>query len=182
MKQSAIVTGCRGRLGRAFASRLLQEGFEVHGVDIGETQDRTSAPGERLYFFDLAYEHGDPDGHVERVSGHLENWRRYEAIFVPSSLWIGADSPYGRAKMAIEQLAARYRALGARVVTDRIGYFPGDGIEPDPNEPFYEHRVTGDALYTRVMGRMRPPTETQRAFPVELPHQRPSSSAQHVSA
>ena len=37
--------------------------------------------------------------------------------------------------MTIEHLAARYCALGARVVTDRIGYFPGDGIDPDPNEP-----------------------------------------------
>ncbi|MFA6112942.1 MAG: hypothetical protein WC729_03100 [Sphingomonas sp.] len=182
MKQSAIVTGCRGRLGRAFVSRLLREGFEVHGMDIGETQDRTSAPGERLYFFDLAYEHGDPDGHVERVSGHLENWRCYEAIFVPSSLWIGADSPYGRAKLAIEQLAARYCALGARVVTDRIGYFPGDGIEPDPNEPFYQHRVTGDALYARIMERMRPPIETQRASAIASPSPQAPSSAQCVPA
>jgi nucleoside-diphosphate-sugar epimerase len=156
MKQSAIVTGSRGRLGRAFASRLSSDGFNVHGVEVGETQDRASTPGEQLYLFDLAYQHGDPDGHVDRVVGHLENWRRYEAIFVPSSLWIGADSPYGRAKLAVEHLAARYRALGARVVTDRIGYFPGDGIAPDPNEPFYEHRVTGDALYARVMARMRP--------------------------
>lgn len=156
MKQGAIVTGSRGRLGRAFVSRLLGEGFEVQGVDLGDAPERKPTPGARPYLFDCAYQHGDPERHVERVSGLLENWRRYEAIFVPSSLWIGPDHPYGRAKMAVEHLAAHYSALGARVVTDRIGYFPGDGIEPDPNEPFFEHRVTGDALYARVMERMRP--------------------------
>jgi nucleoside-diphosphate-sugar epimerase len=156
MQNRAIVTGSSGRLGRAFVSRLLREGFEVQGVDIGDARHRRPAPGRRPYLFDFAYVHGEPERHVERVSGHLENWRRYEAIFVPSSLWVSPDHPYGRAKLAIEHLAARYSAQGARVVTDRIGYFAGDGIEPDPNEPNYEHRVTGDALYARVMERMRP--------------------------
>jgi len=161
MKQSAIVTGSRGRLGRAFASRLLGDGFAVHGIEIGETHDHASTPHKGLYLFDCAYQHGDPDGHVERVSGHLENWRRYEAIFVPSSLWISPDSHYGRAKMTVERLASRYNAIGARVITDRVGYFPGDGVEPDPNEPLYEHRITGDALYARVMARMRPTADSR---------------------
>jgi nucleoside-diphosphate-sugar epimerase len=156
MRHVAIVTGSRGRLGRAFARRLVQGGFEIHEVDVGDAHHRDSSLGERLYLFDFAYEHDEPLRHVERVAAHLENWRRYEAIFVPSSMWISPDHPYGRAKMAIEHLAALYSAEGARVFTDRIGYFPGDGIEPDPNEPFYKHRVTGDALYARVMDMMFP--------------------------
>jgi nucleoside-diphosphate-sugar epimerase len=155
MKNTAIVTGSRGRLGRAFVSRLLRDGFAVQGVEVGDAPHRDPAPGERPYLFDFAYVHGEPARHVERVSEHFENWRRYEAIFVPSSLWIGPDHPYGQAKLAIQHLAARYSAQGARLVTDTIGYFPGDGIAPDPTEPFYEHRVTGDALYARVMERMR---------------------------
>ena len=163
MKQGAIVTGSRGRLGRAFVSRLLHQGFEVQGVDLGDAPHRDPAPGERPYLFDLAYTHGEPTHHVERVTAHLENWRSYEAIFVPSSLWIGSDHPYGRAKLAIRHLAAQYRAQGARVVTDPIGYFPGDGVEPDPTEPHYAHRVTGDALYARVMAMMRPPAIREEA-------------------
>lgn len=156
MNTIAIVTGSRGRLGRAFVSRLLGQGFQVQGVDLCDPPHREPARDARPYLFDFAYVHGEPARHVERVTGHLENWRRYEAIFVPSSLWIGPESPYGQAKLAIQHLATHYRAQGARVVTDPIGYFPGDGIEPDPTEPLYEHRVTGDALYARVMGMMLP--------------------------
>lgn len=165
MKKAAIVMGSRGRLGAAFVARLLGDGFAVQGVDLGDPRHRDPAPGERPYFFDCAYQHGDPVRHVERVTGHFENWRRYEAIFVPSSLWIGPDSAYGRAKLAIERLALHYTAQGARVVTDRIGYFPGDGVDPDPTEPMYAHRVTGDVLYARVMARMRPAGSPDRSQP-----------------
>lgn len=150
----AIVTGAKGRLGRAFVSRLRRDGFEVEAVDVGETR-RAHAPGYKPYLFDCAYHHDEPDQHVERVTGHLMEWQRYAAIFVPSSMWIDHDHAYGRAKRKVEQLAAHYTLQGARIVTDRIGYFPGDGVEPDPNEPMYAHRVTGDALYARVMQQMR---------------------------
>ncbi len=156
MKNVAIVTGAKGRLGSAFVRRLQRDDFHVHGVDVGDAH-----PAELLtrrpYLFDCAYRHGEPGPHVERVEGHLRQWQRYEAIFVPSSQWITDDHPYGRAKVAVERLAAQYNALGARVVTDRIGYFPGDGVVPDPTEPMYAHRVTGDALYARVMARMLAP-------------------------
>ena len=151
---SAIVTGSKGRLGRAFTVRLRRDGFQVETVDDGEPR-RGPAAGDKPYLFDCAYRHDEPDQHVERVTAHLAQWRRYAAIFVPSSMWIDHDHAYGRAKRQVEHLAAHYTLLGARVVTDRIGYFPGDGVEPDRNDPMYDHRVTGDALYARVMHRMR---------------------------
>ncbi|MDB5717782.1 MAG: hypothetical protein JWM38_1209, partial [Sphingomonas bacterium] len=117
---------------------------------------RARAPGERLYLFDFAYTHEQPWHHVDRVAAHLGEWRRYAAIFVPSSLWIGPDNDYGRAKMAVMSLVAQYRAQGACIVTDPIGYFPGDGVVADANEPFLAHLVTGDALYARVMAAMCP--------------------------
>jgi nucleoside-diphosphate-sugar epimerase len=153
-QKRAIVTGAKGRLGRAFTLRLKRDGFEVEAIDVGETH-RGHAPGYQPYLFDCAYHHDEPDQHVERVTGHLREWHRYAAIFVPSSMWIDHDHAYGRAKRKVEQLAAQYTLQGARIVTDRIGYFPGDGVEPDPSEPMYAHRVTGDALYARVMQRMR---------------------------
>jgi nucleoside-diphosphate-sugar epimerase len=156
MKYAAIVTGAKGRLGSAFVRRLQRDEFHVDGVDIDDAH-----PAELLtrrpYLFDCAYRHGEPDRHVERVEGHLRQWQRYAAIFVPSSLWITEDNGYGRAKMAVERLAAQYNALGARVVTDRIGYFPGDGVVPDPTEPMFAHRVTGEVLYARVIARMLAP-------------------------
>ncbi|MEN2785823.1 hypothetical protein ACFOKI_10545 [Sphingomonas qilianensis] len=151
----AIVMGAKGRLGRAFVQRLRRDGFEVEAVDIGEPR-RGHAPGYKPYLFDCAYSHDEPDAHVARVTGHLQEWQRYAAIFVPSSMWIDHDHAYGRAKRQVEQLAAQYRLQGAHIVTDRIGYFPGDGIAADPANPMYEHRVTGDALYARVMQRMQP--------------------------
>jgi nucleoside-diphosphate-sugar epimerase len=156
MKSVAIVTGAKGRLGSAFVRRLQRDDFHVHGVDVGDAHP-DAVGSNRPYLFDCAYQHGEPERHVERVSGHLRQWQRYEAIFVPSSMWITSDNAYGRAKVAVERLAAQYNALGARVVTDRIGYFPGDEIGVDPNEPMYAHRVTGDALYARVMARMLAP-------------------------
>lgn len=151
---SAIVTGAKGRLGRAFVTRLRREGFDVEALDMGDPQ-RGHAPGYTPYLFDCAYHHDEPEQHVARVTWHLQRWQHYTAIFVPSSMWIDHDHAYGRAKRQVEQLARHYGLQGARVVTDRIGYFPGDGIDPDPNEPMYAHHVTGDALYTRVMARMR---------------------------
>ena len=153
MTDAAIVTGAKGRLGQAFAWRLSRDGYQVRTVDQGDTHP--AACGGRPLLFDFAYQHDEPDRHVERVTRHFNNWRRYAAIFVPSSMWIGHDQPYGRAKLAIEQLAVHYTALGARIVTDRIGYFPGDDVVPDRTEPLYAHHVTGEALYARVMQRMR---------------------------
>ena len=133
---------------------MRDAGFTVETLDIGEERQHRRALGQRVYLFDLAYTHGEPDAHVARVSAHLADWQSYDAIFVPSSMWIVADDAYGRAKQTVERLAAFYIAQGACVVTDRIGYFPGDGIDPDPTEPLFAHYVTGDALYARVMDRM----------------------------
>ena len=93
MRDIAIVTGAGGRLGRAFARRLEQDEFVVERLDIGDPPPRMADDGERLYLFDFAYSHEEPLHHVERVAGHLRDWRRYVAIFVPSSLWIGPDQP-----------------------------------------------------------------------------------------
>lgn len=156
MTDIAIVTGAGGRLGRAFAWRLEADGFVVERLDIGSPPHRVAALGERPYLFDFAYTHEEPWQHVERVATHLHAWRRYAAIFVPSSLWIGPNDEYGRAKLAVMALVARYRAAGACIVTDPIGYFPGDDMPADATEPLLAHLVTGDALYARVMAQMRP--------------------------
>ena len=156
MNNIAIVTGAQGRLGKAFAKRLEADGFAVERLDMGDPPHRAAAPGDRLYLFDFAYTHEQPWHHVDRVAAHLADWRRYVAIFVPSSLWIGPDDDYGRAKMAVMELVARYRAEGAHVVTDPIGYFPGDGVAACAGEPLLAHLVTGDALYARVMAAMCP--------------------------
>jgi len=151
----AIVLGARGRVGSAFARRLHDDGFLV----LTDPADppavaRAAAP---TYLFDCAYADGDPAGHVERVVRHLADWRDYAGIFVPSSAWIDTDSDYARAKRAVEALVAFYVALGAPVVTDRIGYFPGDGAQPDANEPMIDRLVDGDTLYGRVMARLYQP-------------------------
>lgn len=148
----AIVLGARGRVGGAFARRLLADGFLV--------ADDPAHPGElartltRPLLFDCAYSHGDAEAHVARVASHLADWRHYAAIFLPSSEWIDGDGDYPRAKRALEALALFYRGVGACVVVDRIGYFPGDGVEADPGEPMIGRLVDGDALYARVMARM----------------------------
>ena len=154
MNNVAIVTGARGRLGRAFVARLLEAGFTVEGLDIGDVRRHRRALGQRVYLFDLAYTHGEPDAHIARVAAHLADWASWDGIFVPSSMWIVSDDAYGRAKQAVEDLAAFYAGQGAHVVTDRIGYFPGDGVMPDPTEPLYTHYVTGDALNARGMNRL----------------------------
>ncbi len=67
----------------------------------------------------------------------------------------------------MEELVAAYRAIGANVVTDRIGYFPGDGVAADPNEPLIAQLVDGDALYARVM--MRLLAGIERGAPAVMP-------------
>lgn len=148
----AIVLGAGGRVGGAFATRLRRDGFLVLTDPADPLVIARSA--SRAYLFDCAYRDGDPEGHVARVAGHFSHWRDYAGIFVPSSCWICAEHSYGRSKRVVEELASFYVMLGANVVTDRIGYFPGDGVPPDPNEPMIAHLVDGDTLYARVMARM----------------------------
>jgi hypothetical protein len=149
----AIVLGADGRLGRAFVRRLHDDGYLVLLDPADPATIARATP--RCYLFDCAYRDGDPEGHVARVAAHLRHWRDYAAIFVPSSAWIDGDHAYGQAKRVVEALAGFYAVLGARVVTDRIGYFPGDGVAPDPTEPLIDLLVDGDTLYERVMARMR---------------------------
>lgn len=149
---SAIVLGASGRVGSAFATRLRRDGFLV----LTDPADpamiaRTASP---TYLFDCAYGDGEAESHVERVTGHLRHWRHYVGIFLPSSAWIDGDHSYGRSKRVIEALAGFYNGIGAHVVTDRIGYFPGDGVTADPTEPMIDLLVDGEALYRRVMARM----------------------------
>lgn len=153
MRRIAIVHGHEGRVGSAFASRLAADGFElVTGPAIARLEWPTI--DVRAYLFDCAYQHEDPAGHVERAAQHLAEWRRLAGIFIPSSMHIGPGTPYGRAKLVIEQLVGFYRGEGANVVTDRIGYFPGDGVAGDPANPYYHELVTGDELYARVMRKL----------------------------
>lgn len=153
----AIVMGAGGRVGSAFARRLHRDGFLV----LTDPADpHVVARSVRAYLFDCAYRDGDPEGHVERVGAQLTHWRHYTGIFVPSSCWVDQDSAYGRSKRVVEELAGFYRTLGANIVTDRIGYFPGDGVMPDLNEPLIAELVDGDALYARVMRRLMATTVT----------------------
>lgn len=153
MRRVAIVHGHEGRVGSAFASRLARDGFNVVTGDAIAALEWPMMD-VRAYLFDCAYQHEDPTGHVERAVGHLAHWRRLAGIFIPSSMHIGVDTAYGRAKLVIEQLIAFYRGEGANIVTDRIGYFPGDTVAGDANNPFYHMLVTGDALYARVMAQL----------------------------
>lgn len=148
----AVVLGAEGRVGGAFARRLHREGYLVLKDPVDPVVIARAAP--RVFLFDCAYRDGDPEGHVQRVAEHLGHWREFAGIFVPSSAWIMQDHAYGRAKRVVEELAAFYRVLGANVVTDRIGYFPGDGIAADPAEPMIDQLIDGDTLYMRVMGRL----------------------------
>ncbi|SFP35726.1 hypothetical protein [Sphingomonas rubra] len=148
----AIVLGAEGRVGGAFARRLALHGYRVSRDPRRPEALARAMPGTLL--LDCAYRDGEAEEHVWRVEAHLASWRDYAGIFVPSSYWIEGDGGYARAKRRVEQLAASYRALGANVVTDRIGYFPGDGVEPDANEPMIAHLVDGDTLYARVMAQL----------------------------
>lgn len=149
---AAIVLGAHGRVGGAIVRRLRAAGRLV----LEDPDDVVLADVlmGRPMLFDCAYRHGDPAGHVQRVAGHLARFRDYSAIFVPSSLWAGTDSDYGLAKRAVLALADFYRAIGAPVVTDPIGYFPGDDVSPDPAEPHFGQAIDGDALFARIMTAM----------------------------
>lgn len=151
----AIVLGAPGRVGTALASRLARDGVPVVADPCCPATVARATPG--AYLFDCAYRDGDPEGHVARVAGHLAHWRDYAGIFVPSSDWIDTEHAYGRSKRVVEELAAFYRLLGANVVTDRIGYFPGDGVAADPSEPMIARLVDGDALYARIMAALLAP-------------------------
>ncbi len=148
-----LVEGAHGRLGRAFSDRLKADGYCVSMTDVEDMHTGGNVVFERhrRYLFDFAYRHDEPAWHLERVARTFAKWRQYDGIFVPSSHWIGTDTAYGRAKLIIEQMAKFYNGVGANIVTDRIGYFPGDGVEPDPADPFFDKLVDGDALYARVM-------------------------------
>lgn len=144
--------GAEGRVGSAFARRLAIDGYIISGDPRRPEALARENPGTLL--FDFAYRDGEAEEHVWRVKAHLASWCDYAGIFVPSSAWIDADNAYGRAKRQVEELAATYRAIGANVVTDRIGYFPGDGVPADANEPLIAQLVDGDTLYARVMTRL----------------------------
>lgn len=169
----AIVLGAGGRVGSAFARRLPRDGFVVLSdpVDPDVVADPATS-----YLFDCAYRDGDAEGHVQRVGAHLARWRDYAGIFIPSSGWIEEEHAYGRAKRVVEELAGFYRLLGANVVTDRIGYFPGDGAQADPNEPMIADLIDGDTLYARVMGKLldgAPARPSRRDEGVRIDDQRP---------
>lgn len=152
----AIVHGAAGRVGKAFFDRLKRDGYATYGIveePVGpllvDMPDR-----ESVHIFVCAYRAGHDEELLVNVANMMSNWRTVDGIFVPSSMWIGTDSAYGRAKLVIEQMAKFYNGLGANIVTDRIGYFPGDGVEPNPADPFIDKLVTGDELYARVMKAM----------------------------
>lgn len=152
----AIVHGAGGRVGKAFAQRLERDGYETIGI-VGEPIGplEIDIPDcEAIYAFECAFTPGREEHHLVSAAKLMTNWREFDGIFVPSSMWIGTDDAYGRAKLVIEQMAKFYNGLGAKIVTDRIGYFPGDGVEPNRADPFIDHLVTGDDLYARVMKAM----------------------------
>lgn len=149
-----IVTGSQGRIGSAFTLRLRRAGYEVHAFDHGGRVELETKANEPVMVFHCAYSAHHIEDHVNYAMTLMSGWDEFKAIFVPSSMHIGTDTHYGRAKMMIENAARFYNGLGARIVTDRIGYFPGDGVEPDPKDPFLSHLVDGDELYARIMEQM----------------------------
>lgn len=154
MKATAIVIGAKGRIGRALTLRLTADGYCTIPIDRADANTSVDLPNLPIYLFECSYDPGNIAAHLESALMAMKNWRKHAGIFVPSSYWIGTDTPYGRSKLVIEQAAKFYNGLGAKIVTDRIGYFPGDGVEPDPRDPFIDKLVSGDELYARIMEKM----------------------------
>lgn len=155
MSRHAVVGGAKGRIGSAFVPRLLRDGFVVHAIDPAPLKAGKIHFGvdDEVYIFDFAYTDGQPQQHVERVVHAFAQWKFWDGIVVPSSMWatVHAAGSYGRAKYAIEQLAVFYRSLGANIVTDQIGYFPGEGVAPNLDDWFVTSLVSADDLYARIM-------------------------------
>ena len=152
-----VVYGSKGRVGSAICKRLIRDGYDVMEVDV-DTEEEVQIPlretGEKVIIFHCAWVPGEEKEHVAMTTELLYNWYdQVEAIFVPSSWHIGTDTDYARAKMVVENLLRFFAQLpnAARIITDRIGYFPGDDAELDTGDPFIDKFVGGEDLYQRIM-------------------------------
>ncbi len=168
---NVVITGSSGRVGSAIASRLKADGHTAIGIDIvaGEHTNvvaratarlLASIPCDLLFHFATGGalepatfkqeaacgEFKDAVGILEAVCG------RTGAVLLPASPWIQhtPDAAYARLKRSLEALADLYDGYrGTRVRSDRIGYFPGDGVAPDPAHS--ARLIGGDELYRRLM-------------------------------
>ncbi len=168
---NVVITGSSGRVGSAIARRLKRDGYNVTGIDIvagehtnivAEATPRllASVPCNLLFHFASggalapgSFTQEAACAEFEAAVAILEALcGRAGALLLAASPWIEhrPAAPYARLKRSVEALADLYDGYrGTRVRSDRIGYFPGDGNEPDPAHS--ARLVGGDELYVRLI-------------------------------
>ncbi len=160
-----FIFGSAGRIGSMLVEKLGQypEFYTVTPVESGVDADIPAIPmvrtENRVFLFDCAWEDAHEADNLAIVHDLLHNWHNcVEAIFIPSSMHVGGDHQYGRMKLIVEQLANFYgrEPEAARIVVDRIGYFPGTHGVLDLGDPFIDKLVSPQELFERIMSRMDP--------------------------
>lgn len=145
MKRTVLITGAGGFIGRNLAARLTsREDLEILRC-YRETTDGelTEMAAKADVVFHLAgvnrpqnveqFESGNA-GFTEYLTRLLRKVGRKPLIVFSSSTQATKDNPYGRSKMAAEEVLSRFaEESGARVATFRLGNVFGKWSRPDYN-------------------------------------------------
>lgn len=180
---NVVITGSSSRVGSAIAQRLKGDAHAVIGIDIvaGEHTNvvapatarlLASLPCDLLFHFASGGALAPGSFTQEAACAEFEGavaileavCGRTGTILLAASPWIehSPAAPYARLKRSMEALADLYDGhRGTRVRSDRIGYFPEDGIEPDPAHS--SRLVGGDELYQRLMSLVQQDLSPSRA-------------------
>ncbi len=106
MSRVALVTGARGGIGAAIVTRLEQDGWTVHGVDV-EDADLTTREGNRRVVADALELHGRLDALVPNAGfQHVAPVRDFPDDRWDALLALLLTSPFLLAKHAWDALAA----------------------------------------------------------------------------
>lgn len=138
-----VVTGANGFIGKNLMVRLTERGVDARGFGRGNDREMLDALASADLVFHLAgvnrpeteeeFTSGNP-GLTRDVCTALANAGGRASLVVSSSTQAAQDNPYGRSKLAAEDVALEYgRQTGARVHVFRLTNVFGKWARPGYN-------------------------------------------------